>query len=1396
LKAAVEKRYKPSYSETHIRKLFFHCTMQEGQTSRAFLQECWAAIRRTSCTDPVEQLQWVLTCFTSRHTNPEVVQVFDLKAPKTEEEALQIADDVEGKQRDRATTAKVTAVLQASASSGSSAEVAAVNVANRGRNGGNRGGVGGNSGGGGSGGARGTRGRGGNQLRPSTGNDCPGCGRAPRCGQGQCPAANQNCYECGKRGHLGRVCFERKRRLGNGAARSGGTGQFRRSANECDQAGPGYVEQREQFRYEQQRYDRPSGEQYAQDAVGYMPRSSFGHPPPSFLDVHEAQWQYLRDLSTRASPQRPQLVPKASSGRQQQAFEPMNIDEVSTSTHSIDDTDVWFEKLSVGSRSIRAKIDTGARVNVMSLSHFRALGLRENILRPSNIVLVSFTRSLVNPIGSFTMRVKIGSESILATFHVVPSCANVLISFRDALRARLLFVPGQKSSSATGPVDTLSTYNGEVYSLCLRDDAVPRTFPARKVPLALDNEVQEELQRMEREGVITRVNEPTEWCSPMIVRRKPNGLLRVCMDPRYLNSYLRRATYPLPDVDQVFTKFRGAKFFSKMDLTMGFWQVALDERSSYLCTFSTPYGRYRYLRLPFGISPAPEVFHRIVADVIRDLPGVLHFVDDILVWGNTKEEHDARLKIVLDRFAKVDFTFNPAKCTFGKPEVMFLGHLVNGERIRPDPRKIESVRKFPAPTCVEEVRRLLGVATYISKFIPRFSAKTSVLRQLLRADAAFVWTSEHDAALQAIKDELTSDHFLYIFDPRLPVQVATDACSSGLGAVLLQNDRPIAYAARSLTSAESNYSIIEKELLAVVFALTRFHFYTAGRRVTVLTDHQPLLGAARNVLVRDNPRLDRLFDKIISYDLSWVYVPGKENFLPDFLSRLPTSCMPASCEVDEAGEVPIACGPTYDAIRAASVSDVLVQFVRECSHASWPKARAACPPFARFLWPSRHSVRILDDVLLDEHDRVYVPPSARPAVLQEVHLGHPGVSASLRRATKYFFWNTIRVDIEQHVANCVPCAMHAPRQAAEPLLRRPMPSSPGETVAGDFFQLGSRYYLALYDVFSQFPLLWPVSHPSAHAVIQACRVFFQFTGCPRHWWSDRGGAFDSADFRAFAASIGMQLHFSSAEYPQSNGSAESAVKLLKRMREVCTTDDQLFRAALYMQGTAKRNHTLSPAQVLLGRSPRTPLNPIATQSAVSWKTHFLERIADQRQSREPKSVSIPRDFLPGDKVLVHNVRGSSQTAVVVSLASEPRAYIVEFPSGARSVRNRIFLTPIPRSLTRNAGNPSPTTTSTSTSLPARPEPPSRPPLSPKISTPLGSGQLPVRNAPGPANKRPNESEPSFNGPARPTPPSLSPSPLLDTVRPPRPTSSLPPSTGPVYTRTGRLVRPLVKYRST
>jgi hypothetical protein len=243
----------------------------------------------------------------------------------------------------------------------------------------------------------------------------------------------------------------------------------------------------------------------------------------------------------------------------------------------------------------------------MSRHHYLELGYRIAALKQSNVILVSFNQALVRPLGCTIIETEIRGKKLPILFHVIPTCANVLVCYRDAVRASLISTPecGDCDFLDFPDIEMLSIYKKEIIHLELTSDAVPKNFPTRKVPLALEDEVREELQRMEDKGVKVKENSPTDWCSTLLVRQKPNGKLRVCMDPRYLNAFLKRATYPLPDVESVFPKFCTAKYFSKLDMTAGFWQVLLDEISSKICTFSTPFGRYRYLCLPFGISPVP-----------------------------------------------------------------------------------------------------------------------------------------------------------------------------------------------------------------------------------------------------------------------------------------------------------------------------------------------------------------------------------------------------------------------------------------------------------------------------------------------------------------------------------------------------------------------------------------------------------------------------------------------------------------------------------------------------------------------------------------------------------------------------------------------------------------------
>ena len=287
----------------------------------------------------------------------------------------------------------------------------------------------------------------------------------------------------------------------------------------------------------------------------------------------------------------------------------------------------------------------------------------------------------------------------------------------------------------------------------------------------------------------------------------------------------------------------GAKYFSKLDASSGYWQIKGDDESSKLLAFNTPFGRYKFKRLPFGIFSASEVFQKKISQIIEGINGCANVQDDIIVWGKTKHEHDLRLAETLDRFNKSGLKLNKGKCVFGITEMTFLGHIFSDKGVKPDPAKIKAITEMPTPINKTELQHFLGMVTYLGKFIPDLSSKTTHLRQPLESTVEWHWYEYQEKDFERLKTEISSSPILKYYDPQLETMLSVDASKYGLGAVLLQKHEtwaPVAYASRSLTKTEQNYAQIEKEALASVFGTQRFHDYVYGKHFTVESDHKPL----------------------------------------------------------------------------------------------------------------------------------------------------------------------------------------------------------------------------------------------------------------------------------------------------------------------------------------------------------------------------------------------------------------------------------------------------------------------------------------------------------------------------------------------------------------------------
>ena len=445
------------------------------------------------------------------------------------------------------------------------------------------------------------------------------------------------------------------------------------------------------------------------------------------------------------------------------------------------------------------------------------------------------------------------------------------------------------------------------------DESVPPVIPPRRVPFALHDKVKKELKRMESMRVIHKVNEQTEWVSSVLAVRKPNDKVRICIDPKDLNRAIKREHYPMRATYDVVTKLPNANYFSKLDAESGFWQLELDEPSSSLLTFNTPFGKYKFLRLAFGISSSPEIFQKAMSQLFEDVEEAECIVDDILLWGETIEQHNQRLRNVLERVKQSGIKFNRSKCQIGVTEIKYIGHTLGKEGLKPDLEKVEAINNMPEPEDKAGLQRFMGMLQYVSKFIPNLSTETAPLRQLLEKNVIWNWNETHRNCYKRLKELVSSASVLRFYDVNESVFLLVDVSSTGLGAVILQNDQPVAFASKALTETQMRYAQIEKEMLAIVFGCVKFHqyiyIYIFGKTITVQTDHKPLESFMKKPLYLASVRLQKMLMKLQRYDLKVEYTKGTELYVADTLGR---AHLPETSEdFDEELEVSIVLAVSY-----------------------------------------------------------------------------------------------------------------------------------------------------------------------------------------------------------------------------------------------------------------------------------------------------------------------------------------------------------------------------------------------------------------------------------------------------------------------------------------------------
>ena len=958
---------------------------------------------------------------------------------------------------------------------------------------------------------------------------------------------------------------------------------------------------------------------------------------------------------------------------------------------SKEQSEPWRTQVSIGNKMLNFKIDTGADVSVISKAVFESIK-PEQKLQHSKVTLRSAGTKL-NCLGQFLARVDLSGKTYKVKMFVVEECSDNLLS-RDA-SSRMGLV--RRTTPIIADIDsevfgTCGLINCKPVKIKLKTDAQPYSISAaRRIPFPLYDKVKAELDRMIQDDIIQEVTEPTEWCSPMVPVPKKSGQVRICVDLKKLNTAVERERYMLPSLEDIAPKLRGSSVFTKLDASSGFYQIPLDKESQILTTFMTPFGRFCFKRIPFGITSAPEIFQRIMSTMLKDHDGTEVIMDDILIHGKDSSEHDRCVDKVLNTLKKSGLKLNKQKCEFSKEEIVYFGHTINKEGISPNPARIAAITDLEPPNDVKELRRIIGMVNYLGKFVPDLATTMKPMTDLLRDDTVFQWSPTQDKAFAEIKTRITSTPVLGFYDPMLPTAVSADASSYGLGALLFQRDgdvvKPIAYASRTLNDAELKYAQIEKECLASVWACEKFERYLVGLDTfKIQTDHRPLVPIMNSHdLDRVPLRCQRLLLRLRRFNAVAEYVPGKQLVIADALSRSPLRVH--SVDVDQIEDVETFVATSFqnksDAkiaeLRRATMTDEELKMAMQLTRAGWPDYIRDIPVSVQNYHSARNELSVANDLLIFRN-RIVVPKSMREQILDQIHTGHLGVNKCTERAKMCVWWPGIANDIKSKVSKCGFCSKNQPTQQREPLQTTGLPELPWQKIAADLCYVKGQNYLVVTDYFSRYIEIAHLTNITSRQVIVKMKTMFARWGIPEELVSDNGTQFVSAEFRKFADEYNFKQTTSSPHYPQSNGAAESAVKIAKR---ILMQDDPHLALLSYRSTTISATGT-SPSQLIMGRQVRTNLPVLRVNLVPKWPDFdsirkrdastkaSYEKFYNRRYSTKPlptlqqgKTVHIKLD---GEK------QWSNQGTVLSASNHGNRSVVVDTPRGVYR-RNRRHVKP-------------------------------------------------------------------------------------------------------------------------
>lgn len=958
--------------------------------------------------------------------------------------------------------------------------------------------------------------------------------------------------------------------------------------------------------------------------------------------------------------------------------------------------DPLIADISVSSKVIQFEVDTGCGVSVMRAAQFRSL-FEDAVISHSNVALHAVSGP-VPVVGQAVVSVNVLAECheliliLCSDDHVLeypllgrewlnvinPKWRECLLPLVEAVSAiSSLKVPSVEVMSKLFPRPFLSkddnSFIEHFYAkLILRIDFTPIKHGAYSIAFGLMKPVENVLNCWVKSSKAVRVRH-AEWASPVVPVLKKDGTVRLCVDFKTtLNPQLRVDFYPLPKPDTIFAHLANGVYFTSLDLKDAYTQLRLDEDSQELCVMNTHKGYYKLTRLIYGVASAAAIFQSVMDEILIDLEGVVCYIDNILVQGKSLDECVRRTYAVLGRLDRFNVRLNASKCLFFVKELEFLGFVIKNGCRGQAPSITYAITHAKIPENAKEVSSFLGLLNFYAVFVPMISTVEKPLRLLTTSDSDFNWTEECQMAFDTCKKLIISSDVLMLFNPDLPIVIYTDASPVGVGAVLCHTvthngkpvDRPVMFASSSLTPAQANYSQLDREALAVMFAVSKFDRFVWGRQFTLVTDNYPIrriFSSSRGLPQRTAERLQHWAAILMRYNYKVIHKKAEFLCVADTLSRLPTKrTIVENHHVKVLSDLPI----TADVVARETANDPVLSQVLQLARIGWPRKSAKLNPEIVPYFKICDNISIEKGCVLMS-TRVIIPSKLRAQVLVMLHEGHPGIVRTKALARGLVWWPSLNADLETMIQNCVPCsAVNRPHKKL--YISWPETSEPFQRVHLDFFQFRSSNFLIVVDAFTRWLDVVQMDSTNSPSVTAKLLNTFSTFGLPKAIVTDNGPPFDSDDFAEFCTKYDIQLLHSPVYNPESNGLAEKCVSIAKSALSKLlfnenvvppnvNLQDLLCKFLFNYRNTPNSVNLKAPNELLFAFRPRTLLTNLLPGKRGLIRGHFSE----------------------GEKVFVKlTKKGPTVSAEIVRPLSENR-YLISIEGVLKEVHhNKLVRSPV------------------------------------------------------------------------------------------------------------------------